>query len=339
MDSERTETVAGGAETGLVSVILPCRDEAAVLAETLQSFLAAQESIHEIVFIDDGSRDNSLEIAKRLLGDCGKAVFIRHETAIGTAASLREGLSRVSGRFVFMGAGDDPIDPDLLPTALHWLGDHPGAGVFSAESRGIDLAGRPQDVPALPRPVDGAGFLDSRNCRAALYRMDSWFAGNTCVYRTDVLQDIGIHDDLGPFCDAYAAWTAALRHGACFVASPLGTKRDLVGGAGVAMFRDPARAEMIWLAARRRMEADPASAYPKALIDRMERRWRYNIARARLASRFDKTGGYTGSLAFAVFRFAVAVRYKPFDVLSILLRRGGRPVSGTLPRDEPDGGK
>ncbi len=339
MDSEQTETAAGGAGTGLVSVILPCRDEAAVLAETLQSFLAAQESIHEIIFIDDGSRDGSLEIAKRLLTDSGNAVFIRHETAIGAAASLREGLTRVSGRFVFMGAGDDPIDPDLLPTAVQWLGEHPGAGVFSAESRGIDRSGRPQEVPALPRPVDSAAYLDSRSCRAALFRMDSWFAGNTCVYRTDVLQDIGIHDDLGPFCDAYAAWTAALRHGACFVAAPLATKRDLAGGAGVAMFRDPARAETIWLAARRRMEADPAAAYPRALIDRMERRWRYNIARARLAARFDKMGGYTGSLAFAVFRFAVAVRYKPFDVLSILSRRGGRPVSGTLPRDEPDSGK
>lgn len=334
MDSGRNDSAAESDRQDVVSVLLPCRDEAPVLAETLSSFLAALESIHEIIFIDDGSRDRTSEIAREMLSDCGKAIFVRHETPVGTAASLQEGLALATGRFVFMAAGDDPIDGDLLPIAVRWLNEFPEAGIFSAESRGIDADGNPQPMSRLPRPVNDAGYLDAAHCRKALYREDSWFAGNTCVYRTEVLRNIGIDPELGPFCDGYAAWTAALRHGACFVARPLSTKRNIAEGVGVGMFKDPVLAGTIWKRARARMAEDPLKAYPDELIERMERRWRYNIVRAKLEARFVERFGRIGGLAFAAFRFAAALRYKPFDVASILVRRKVGSFAGIMPRNQ-----
>lgn len=327
MNSGSDDTTTETDRRDRISVLMPCRDEAAVLAETLTSLLAASECIHEIIFIDDGSRDRTMAIAREMLATFDRTTFVQHEAPVGTAASLQEGLALATGSLVFMGAGDDPVDPDLLPTAITWLTNHPGAGVFSAESRGVDEDGHPQAIPRLPRPTSRSRYLDAARCREVLYRQDSWFAGNTCVYRTEVLKAIGIDPDLGPFCDGYAAWTAALRHGACYVASPLATKRNLAGGAGVGMFRDSATAMRIWSTARAKMERDVAGAFPPALISRMEQRWRYNVARARLEERYAGWCGRLGNALFAVFRFTVALRYKPYDVLNILVRRGGRDVA------------
>ena len=49
----------------LISVIIPCFDQAHYLEEAIQSVLAQSHQHYEIIAVDDGSRDNTTEVASR----------------------------------------------------------------------------------------------------------------------------------------------------------------------------------------------------------------------------------------------------------------------------------
>jgi len=53
-------------EAGLVSVIIPCYNQAQFLREAIQSALAQTYSHREIFIVDDGSTDNTAEVTAGL---------------------------------------------------------------------------------------------------------------------------------------------------------------------------------------------------------------------------------------------------------------------------------
>ena len=96
MDMHASEFVDGldeGLQT-LVSVVIPCFNGAAYLKETLESVLAQTYQNFEIVLIDDGSTDNSLEIAS---GYTQIRTFSQKN--LGVAMARNRGFAESKGRY------------------------------------------------------------------------------------------------------------------------------------------------------------------------------------------------------------------------------------------------
>ena len=92
-----------------LSVILPVFNQEKYLEETLNSLVEQkkwdwQES--EIILIDDGSDDKSVEIAKSFQKKLPIKI-IKHKKNLGLAKSLNEGLRLTNGKFVARMDGDD----------------------------------------------------------------------------------------------------------------------------------------------------------------------------------------------------------------------------------------
>ena len=86
----------------LVSVVIPCHNQAQYLGEAIESVLRQKDVGFEIIVVDDGSDDDTTQVAQRYPG-----VQLMRQPNMGLAAARNTGLRKSSGRYlVFLDADD-----------------------------------------------------------------------------------------------------------------------------------------------------------------------------------------------------------------------------------------
>lgn len=140
----------------LVSVVIPCHDYARFLPQCLESLLAQEldPQALQVVFVDDGSSDGSLEAARTLLGQMPfgswHSLGLAH---VGRPGPVRNaGLVLAQGEHLLCLDPDDRLLPGFLPRCLEALSraraDVAYTGYF--EQRGKELREvRPPDYSPL----------------------------------------------------------------------------------------------------------------------------------------------------------------------------------------------
>jgi glycosyltransferase involved in cell wall biosynthesis len=114
----------------LVSILIPCYNAAPWLAATLDSALAQTHPKIEIIVIDDGSRDESLAIARRYEPH---GVRVATQPNLGASAARNHGLRLASGEFIQFLDADDLLAPDKIARQVERLRAAPPGALASAE--------------------------------------------------------------------------------------------------------------------------------------------------------------------------------------------------------------
>ena len=104
----------------LVSVVIPCHDAARWLTATIESALAQTHPHLEIIFVDDGSTDDSLAIARTFEL---RGVRVATQPNRGASAARNHGLRLARGHFIQFLDADDLLAPDKIARQLALLGD------------------------------------------------------------------------------------------------------------------------------------------------------------------------------------------------------------------------
>ena len=102
---------------GKVSVIVPCYKQAEFLMETLDSVLAQTYSNWECVIVNDGSPDNTDEVADRYLTQDRRFKYIKQQNS-GPSAARNTGIENSCGEFILPLDADDLIAPTYLEKAV-----------------------------------------------------------------------------------------------------------------------------------------------------------------------------------------------------------------------------
>src|SRR3712207_6844017 len=104
----------------LVSVVIPCYNQAHFLGEAIESDLGQTYPHFEVLVVDDGSTDNTQEVAAPYPG----VRCIRQENQ-GLAAPRNTGIRHTKGtQLVFLDA-DDRLLPGALASGLYAPKEHP----------------------------------------------------------------------------------------------------------------------------------------------------------------------------------------------------------------------
>ncbi|MFQ5681787.1 MAG: glycosyltransferase family 2 protein [Candidatus Binatia bacterium] len=97
-----------------VSVIIPTLNEAQSLGSLLNGLKALELNDYEIIVVDDGSTDESAEIARR-----HGAKVIRHPYNIGNGAAIKSGIRAARGKLLVLMDGDGQHRPEDIPKLLN----------------------------------------------------------------------------------------------------------------------------------------------------------------------------------------------------------------------------
>lgn len=103
----------------LVSIIIPSYNAAPWIEETLESALKQNWKNTEIIVVDDGSTDASLEIAKKFIS---RGVKVFSQTNKGASAARNKGFQESQGEFIQYLDADDLLAPDKIERQLKILG-------------------------------------------------------------------------------------------------------------------------------------------------------------------------------------------------------------------------
>lgn len=109
-----------------LSVVIPMHNASSTIERVVESFLEIDSATLEVVVVDDGSTDDSVERVAKLVDD--RVVLVPLERNGGAGIARNHGFARASGRYTLFFDADDEIHADSLTSALGAL-DGTGASV------------------------------------------------------------------------------------------------------------------------------------------------------------------------------------------------------------------
>jgi dolichol-phosphate mannosyltransferase len=131
------------AATPRISVVVPARNEAgniAPLVEEIGQALAALTP-NEIIYVNDGSRDDTEAELKSLMKIHRCLRQIRHEVSCGQSAAVRSGVAAARAPIVVTLDGDGQNDPAFLPALVAALERDPTVGLVAGQRVGRKATG------------------------------------------------------------------------------------------------------------------------------------------------------------------------------------------------------
>ena len=113
----------------LVSVVIPCYNAERWIIETLQSVRDQTWKNIEIIIVNDGSEDRSVELIKSF--ESSSLILIEQENK-GQTAALNAGLAAAKGDYVQYLDADDLLHPDKIEIQIKRIIENPNC-IASAE--------------------------------------------------------------------------------------------------------------------------------------------------------------------------------------------------------------
>lgn len=136
--------------TSQISVIIPLFNKEATIERAVRSVLDQTFTRFEVIIVDDGSTDRSLELAKSFQDPRVKTVS---QTNAGPGAARNKGASLATGTLLAFLDADDEWRPEYLQRAAEALGVNPRCKAFVCGYDSGDFrAQRPNKVLILSKP-------------------------------------------------------------------------------------------------------------------------------------------------------------------------------------------
>lgn len=106
--------------TPLVSIIVPCYNQAPYLPDALQSIIGQEYKNWECIIINDGSTDNSEEVALEWIKKDKRFKYFFKENS-GVSDTRNFGIKNSTGKYILPLDGDDKISSSYLQKAVEIL--------------------------------------------------------------------------------------------------------------------------------------------------------------------------------------------------------------------------
>ena len=129
-----------------LSVIIPAYNEEALIASTLdclQNYLLRRPESFEIIVVDDGSQDKTVEQVQNLQKDSAQLRLLVNPQNMGKGFSIQHGVMESRGRIIIFTDADLPYELDAIDGFLKALRNNCDLAVGSRVLPGSEVRGVP----------------------------------------------------------------------------------------------------------------------------------------------------------------------------------------------------
>jgi glycosyltransferase involved in cell wall biosynthesis len=222
---------AAGSRAPRVSVVVPNYQHARFLARRLESVLAQTFSDLELIYLDDGSTDDSAAVFARCAGDPRVRAAPPLPRSGNPFVQWNRGVALARGEYVWIAEADDDALPALLERLVGVLDANPRVGLAYCESIAIDASGAELfPLSRRTRALDPShtrwqsDFVASGEdeCRRYLIFKNTIPNASAVVFRRSVFEAVGGADEALSLSGDWLTWVKlCLASDLAFVAEPL----------------------------------------------------------------------------------------------------------------------
>src|SRR6266567_4678653 len=190
------------------SIVIPLHNEqenVTDLYDRLKAVMEGSGESFEIVFVDDGSSDETFHLLRQISGVDSRITVVRLRRNFGQTSALAAGFDHARGEYIIAMDGDLQHDPADIPLFLEKISD--GYDIVSGWRR------RRIDNLWLRRiPSRCANWLMAKVSGVDIHDFGTTFK----AYRREILEQVPLYGELHRFIPALASW-----HGASIVEVPI----------------------------------------------------------------------------------------------------------------------
>jgi glycosyltransferase involved in cell wall biosynthesis len=171
-----------------LSVVMPVYNESTTLEKVVQKVLGVPLEI-ELICVDDGSQDGSIEILEQLQSDHPQLKIVLQPRNMGKGAALRRGIQEATGLYTVIQDADLEYDPNEYPALLDPLMQGKADVVYGSRF----LTGQPHRVLYFWHFVGNRLLTLASNVLTNINLTDM----ETCykMFRTALIQSIPLEED------------------------------------------------------------------------------------------------------------------------------------------------
>lgn len=180
-----------------ISVVIPVYNEddnVLELYKKIKSIMSAQNKAYEIIFIDDGSNDNTFQDLSAIHENDDRVKILRFRNNFGKAAALSKGFEYAKGNIVITMDGDLQDDPEEIPNFLDKINE--GYDLVS----GWKYDRKDPITKTIPSKI--FNILTRKITGVHIHDFNCGFK----AYRSDVTKSIRIYGELHRYIPVIAFW-------------------------------------------------------------------------------------------------------------------------------------
>lgn len=181
----------------LVSIVVPLHNEEENVEEfykIVKSVIDAEENDYEILFIDDGSTDRTLDLLEPLAQTDTRINLLRFRRNFGKAAAWAAGFDHAKGDIIVTIDGDLQNDPKDIPKLVSLIGEYDVVNGWRKKRKDPFIIRRFPSIIAnwLISSVTGVKLRD--------------YGSGLKAYKAEVVKNMNMYGEMHRFIPALASW-------------------------------------------------------------------------------------------------------------------------------------
>jgi glycosyltransferase involved in cell wall biosynthesis len=180
-----------------ISVVIPLYNEeenVRELHDRLKAVLDAMDTDYEVLFIDDGSTDSTLQLLQDIQAQDNQVVVLSLRRNFGQTAAFAAGFDYSRGDIIVTMDGDLQNDPNDIPRLIELMKDHDLVSGWRKKRKDPFISRRLPSIMAnwLISKVTGVNLHD--------------YGCSLKAYKRDVIKNLKLYGEMHRFIPAVASW-------------------------------------------------------------------------------------------------------------------------------------
>ena len=187
-----------------VSIVIPVYNAASTMIQALESLRTQCFHSMEIIVVNDGSTDGTLEILRKQ-----PDITLLDHSHRGIAPALNDGLAAARGDYIARMDADDFCHPDRIEKQASFLDAFPEIGIVGCR---VEFGGDREKQAGYADHVDWINSLIKPDDIARNRFIESPLAHPSVMFRRELPEQFGAYRD-GPFPEDYELWLRWMANG------------------------------------------------------------------------------------------------------------------------------